>query len=152
MKRRVYVMDCGEIVKIGVSKNPENRKNQIPYKVKQYYCTKPIENPFDVERKMHSLFRMRRNCEAFGREYFDIPFTDAVKELMNIIEGNNNTEKYGLKIKLVGGDGKQETEKRISEKIISLIPKMSDFDKGYILGKVESMAEQKKEDTSEDDG
>lgn len=36
-----------------------------------------------------------------------------------------------------------EKEKNIVEKLKDAIPKMSDFDKGYILGKVENMAEQK---------
>lgn len=36
-----------------------------------------------------------------------------------------------------------EKEKNIVEKLKNAIPKMSDFDKGYILGKVENMAEQK---------
>lgn len=35
-----------------------------------------------------------------------------------------------------------EKEKQIVEKLKDAIPKMSDFDKGYILGKVENMAEQ----------
>ncbi len=38
-KRRVYVMDCGEFVKIGVSCNAEQRRNQLPCGVSQYYCT-----------------------------------------------------------------------------------------------------------------
>ena len=38
-----------------------------------------------------------------------------------------------------------EKEKQVVEKLKQAIPKMSEFDKGYILGKVESMAEQKKE-------
>lgn len=42
-----------------------------------------------------------------------------------------------------------EKEKQVVEKLKEAIPQMSDFDKGYILGKVESMAEQKKEDTKE---
>lgn len=42
-----------------------------------------------------------------------------------------------------------EKEKQVVEKLKNAIPKMSDFDKGYILGKVESMAEQKKEDKEE---
>jgi hypothetical protein len=42
-----------------------------------------------------------------------------------------------------------EKEKQVVEKLRDAIPKMSDFDKGYILGKVESMAEQKKEDAEE---
>lgn len=42
-----------------------------------------------------------------------------------------------------------EKERQVVEKLRDAIPKMSDFDKGYILGKVESMADQKKEDTEE---
>lgn len=38
-----------------------------------------------------------------------------------------------------------EKEKQVVEKLKEAIPKMSDFDKGYILGKVEGMTEQKKE-------
>lgn len=36
-----------------------------------------------------------------------------------------------------------EKEKRIVEKLKEVIPKMSDFDKGYILGKVEGMTSKK---------
>lgn len=39
-----------------------------------------------------------------------------------------------------------EKEKKVVEKLKEAIPKMSDFDKGYILGKVEGMAERKKEE------
>lgn len=35
-----------------------------------------------------------------------------------------------------------EAEKQVVEKLKKAIPHMSDFDKGYILGKVENMAEQ----------
>lgn len=38
-----------------------------------------------------------------------------------------------------------EKEKQVVEKLKEAIPKMSDFDKGYILGKVENMTEQSKE-------
>ena len=38
-----------------------------------------------------------------------------------------------------------EKEKQVVEKLREAIPKMSDFDKGYILGKVENMASQKNE-------
>ena len=34
-----------------------------------------------------------------------------------------------------------EREKQVVEKLKDAIPKMSDFDKGYILGKVENIAE-----------
>lgn len=36
-----------------------------------------------------------------------------------------------------------EKEKRIVEKLKNAIPKMSEFDKGYILGKTESFSEKK---------
>ena len=43
-----------------------------------------------------------------------------------------------------------EKEKQVVEKLKEAIPKMSDFDKGYILGKVESMAEEKKDEKSKE--
>lgn len=42
-----------------------------------------------------------------------------------------------------------EKEKQVVEKLKEAIPKMTDFDKGYILGKVEGMAEKKKEEKTE---
>lgn len=36
-----------------------------------------------------------------------------------------------------------EKEKRIVEKLKDVIPNMSEFDKGYILGKAESFSEKK---------
>ena len=42
-----------------------------------------------------------------------------------------------------------EKEKQVVEKLKEAIPKMSDFDKGYILGKVESMADEKKDNEKE---
>lgn len=36
-----------------------------------------------------------------------------------------------------------EKEKNVIEKLKKAIPSMSDFDKGYILGKVEGMSEKK---------
>lgn len=44
-----------------------------------------------------------------------------------------------------------EKEKQVVEKLKEAIPKMSDFDKGYILGKVEGMAGQKKEEKRKDE-
>lgn len=38
-----------------------------------------------------------------------------------------------------------EKEKQVVEKLKEAITKMSEFDKGYILGKVEGMAQQRKE-------
>ena len=45
-----------------------------------------------------------------------------------------------------------EKEKQVVEKLKEAIPKMSDFDKGYILGKVESMADEKKNNEKESEG
>ena len=45
-----------------------------------------------------------------------------------------------------------EKEKQVVEKLKEAIPKMSDFDKGYILGKVESMADEKKDNKEESEG
>lgn len=42
-----------------------------------------------------------------------------------------------------------EREKEIIEKLRSAIPEMSEFDKGYILGKVEQMAEKKQSEKSD---
>lgn len=140
-KRRVYVMDCGDFIKIGVSQNPSSRKKQIPYKVMQYYSSKPIDNPFEVERKMHRYF-VDDTAVDIGKEYFYSSFIKAVEKLMEMIEESPKPKVDRLKVYLVGGDGYEETEMRIIEKLKKAIPKMSDFDKGYILGKVENMAEQ----------
>ena len=43
-----------------------------------------------------------------------------------------------------------EREQQVVEKLKDAIPKMSDFDKGYILGKVESMAEKKEKQEKKD--
>lgn len=81
-KRRVYVMDCGGFVKIGVSNNAEIRRNQIPYEVKQYYCTEPIENAFETEKFIHKILSPVLDIRAKGREYFDIDF-DVACEILN---------------------------------------------------------------------
>ena len=43
-----------------------------------------------------------------------------------------------------------EREKQVVEKLREAIPKMSDFDKGYILGKVENMSEESRKKREED--
>lgn len=50
-----------------------------------------------------------------------------------------NADKKGVK------NSVSEKEKQIVEKLKEVIPKMSDFDKGYILGKTEKMAEESAE-------
>jgi hypothetical protein len=42
-----------------------------------------------------------------------------------------------------------EKEKRIVEKLKNAIPNMSEFDKGYILGKTESFSENKPDDSDQ---
>lgn len=44
-----------------------------------------------------------------------------------------------------------EKEKQIVEKLKEAIPQMSDFDKGYILGKVEQLSQNKKSDSETPD-
>ena len=149
MNKRIYVMDCGDFIKIGVSNNPNRRKDQIPYCVKQYYCTELTENAFEIERKMHSIFYSKRNLETPGREYFNVPFDEAVEALVDMISGRTVETKDVLKLRLANGN-KKKMEEIIIEKLKEAIPKMSEFDKGYILGKVESMAEQKKDNESKE--
>lgn len=144
-KKRVYVMDCGNFIKIGVSENPVNREKQIPYKVLQYYSSKPVDNPFEIERSMHIYFS-KFTALGIGKEYFYTSFAEATRKLMEMV-GESCTEKGKtkidrLKVYAVGGDGHEETEKRIISKIIEAIPQMSEFDKGYILGKTEKIAEE----------
>ena len=76
MKRKVYVMDCGDFVKIGVSGNVEQRATQIPYKVNRIYSTDEMEDAFKLEREMHMLFDKNRVPEVQGREYFNIRFCE----------------------------------------------------------------------------
>lgn len=144
-------MDCGGFIKIGVSNNPNRRKEQIPYKVKQYYCTDLKENAFEIEKRMHSIFYSKRNREAPGREYFNVQFNEAVKILMDITNERSFDAKDIMKLRIANGN-KKEMEKIIVEKLKEAIPKMSDFDKGYILGKVESMADEKKDNEKESEG
>lgn len=42
-----------------------------------------------------------------------------------------------------------EKERQVVEKLKEAIPKMSEFDKGYILGKTESLADSSKEKKKE---
>lgn len=137
-KRRVYVMDCGSFIKIGVSKDPNKRKNQIPYKVMQYYSSKPIDNPFEVESNMHKYFKNYSALDV-GKEYFHISFIEATNKLMEVTgEGYMGNEKHEisrLKVHAVGGDGGEETERRISERLKEAIVLLPEFDKGYFLAK-----------------
>ena len=100
MKKRIYVMDCGLFVKIGVSVNPDRRKDQIPYKVFQYYCSPKLENPFEIEKKLHSYFSYANCRQAYGREYFHVSFETAIKKVMEFSNAKEiEAEKKVLKSK-----------------------------------------------------
>lgn len=89
-KRRVYVMDCGDFVKIGVSCSAELRRNQIPYKVSQYYCTEPIGNAFEIENCIHKILRGNRADGIQGREYFNIEFQTACNLLKAVVDSEDD--------------------------------------------------------------
>ena len=86
-------MDCDGFVKIGVSKNVDRRKDQIPYEVKQYYCTEPLENAYEIERNMHRFFLKFRIEEVIGIEYFSINFSTAVEVLKDMVRADKERAK-----------------------------------------------------------
>lgn len=45
-----------------------------------------------------------------------------------------------------------EKEKKILETIVTAVPKMSEFDKGYLLGMGEAMVNQKKQKNKNEEG
>lgn len=132
-------MDCGDFVKIGVSVHPDKRKNQIPYKVKQYYCSEPVENSFEIEKKIHSYLHSKRNKDALGREYFDISFSEAVETLTRILNCPQiifqEQTVDNLKILLFGTDEEKEFEEKLNSRLEKCIFHMSEFDTGYFAGK-----------------
>lgn len=89
-RSRVYVMDCGDFIKIGVSINPDVRKNGIPYQVKRYYSTEPIDNAFEVEKNMHKILRPVREESAGGREYFSADFDISCEILNSLINADKS--------------------------------------------------------------
>ncbi len=103
--KRLYVMDCGDFVKIGVSENPDERKSQIPYKVNQYYCTEPLKNAFTLESQIHHKLNYCRVDSANGREYFHISFKEAVD--------------------IVKGEEKEHPEEITLGKLIDILSKLS---------------------------
>ena len=59
---------------------------------------------------------------------------------------------YDYKVNRKEVKSMSEKEKQVVEKLKEAIPKMSYFDNGYILGKVESMADEKKDNKEESEG
>ena len=126
-KRRVYVMDCGDFVKIGISFDVERRRKQIPYAVKQYYCTEPIANYFEVEKKAHNRFSNFRVHNAKGTEYFDIDFIRACNYIRELTDEN-----YANALE------KRRAKKRL-KRIIKAVLKLDKEKQNYLLGVAEGM-------------
>ena len=143
MKRKVYVMDCGDFVKIGVSGNVEQRSTQIPYKVNQIFSTDEIEDAFKLEREMHMLFD-----EAQGREYFNVPFDIAISELKKRADERKNLES----VKPIPRKSLTISEKqKVILKLIPLLKYVDDFNLGYMLGVAEEKSKSKNMEESEYD-
>ena len=149
MNQRVYVMECDGFVKIGVSGNVERRAKQIPYKVRRIYASEFLSNPFDIERKMHRHYCNHRKHTPNGREYFEIPFYEACKKLNELLSVEQKESRpctfkgfddvlieQHPEIKRIGLDA------YIVERVIKGFSSLSDFDKGYFLAKVESLADE----------
>lgn len=51
---------------------------------------------------------------------------------------------YNQQTETKRGDFMSEKEKQVVEKLKEVIPEMTEFDKGYILGKTEKMAKESK--------
>lgn len=140
MKRKVYVMDCGDFVKIGVSGNVEQRATQIPYKVNRIFSTDEMEDAFKLEHEMHVMFCGDRVPDALGREYFNISFDIAVSELkkradeQKVVEPVNPIPRKPLSI---------SEKQRVIFKLIPLLKYIDDFDLGYMLGVAEEKSKQK---------
>lgn len=148
MKRKVYVMDCGDFVKIGVSGNVEQRATQIPYKVSQIYSTDEMEDAFKLEHEMHMLFDENRVSEAQGREYFNISFDIAVSELKKKADEQRNVEPAEpTPRKLLSISEKQKA----ILKLIPLLKYVDDFDLGYMLGVAEEKSKSKSMEESKYD-
>lgn len=154
MNQRVYVMECDGFVKIGVSGNVERRAKQIPYKVKRIYASEFLSNPFDIEREMHRHYCSRRKRTSKGREYFEIPFDEACKKLDQLL---NVEQKESQPCTFKGFDDvliEQHPEIKslgldayIVDRVSKTISSLSEFDKGYFLGKVESLADEAEKKT-----
>ena len=148
MKRKVYVMDCGDFVKIGVSGNVEQRATQIPYKVNRIFSTNEIENAFKLEHEMHMMFCEDRVPNALGREYFNISFDIAVSELKKRADEQKTMELVNpIPKKPLSISEKQ----KVIFKSIPLLKYIDDFDLGYMLGVAEEKSKQKSVEESEYD-
>lgn len=124
MKRKVYVMDCGDFVKIGVSGNVEQRATQIPYKVSRIYSTDEMEDAFKLEYKMHMMFCESRVLGAQGREYFNVPFDIAVSELKQKVNDINESDK----------EKSNDSRYKYLIKMLSMLEYLDEYTLGYVFG------------------
>lgn len=78
-KKSVYVMTCGEMCKIGVSKNPKRRLKEIQIgnpNAEIIYKSTPVFNAYEIECSLHKMYK--ENC--IGREWF------LIKNIQNVID------------------------------------------------------------------
>lgn len=125
MKRKVYVMDFGDFVKIGVSGNVEKRATQIPYKVNQIYSTDEMEDAFKLDHEMHAMFCKDRVPDALGREYFNIPFNTAVSELKKKVSDINTSNK----------NNSDNLRYKHLTQVLSMLEYIDEYTLGYIFGR-----------------
>ena len=133
MKRKVYVMDCGDFVKTGVSGNVDQRATQIPYKVSRIYSTDEMEDAFKLEHEMHVMFCKDRVPDALGREYFNIPFDAAVSELEKKVSDINASNK----------DNSDNLRYKHLTQVLSMLEYLDEYTLGYIFGRAMGMVRRK---------
>lgn len=84
----VYLLECGDLLKIGCSKVPYQRIMQLKRsatnyngtKLKRVAITKPHTNYKENEKTLHSLFESKRKD---GTELFDLNLDDALSAIDN---------------------------------------------------------------------
>lgn len=60
--RLVYLLSCGSFYKIGVTNDLGRRIKQLderPYKINVIKVSKPLENAFNVEKRLHKIFKSK---------------------------------------------------------------------------------------------
>jgi hypothetical protein len=134
MKRKVYVMDCGDFIKIGVSSDPVRRAKQIPYSVLRFTESPELysKDAFALEGNLHWIFQNERKDDASGREYFNVPFELAEQVLTQQLEAMEPKKK--TKFRFFKGKDRES----LVIKVISLLKYADDFDLGYMLGALEA--------------
>lgn len=136
MKRKVYVMDCGDFIKIGVSSDPARRAKQIPYSVLRFTESPELysKDAFTLEGNLHWIFQSERKDDASGREYFSVPFELAAQVLTQQLEAMELEPEKKTGFRLFRGKDRES----LVIKVISLLKYADDFDLGYMLGTLEA--------------